>query len=139
MQALPRNDDERLQLWPFPQQVPEGVDRATFWREYRKKMIASAGVCIVLAGNKRDDTGSIVPADGVQQEVEIALSQGKIVVPVGATGHVAMKLWERCRTKQADFLGTADVTAQLNVLGDPTAGVHVLVNAIVEILKQLDR
>jgi hypothetical protein len=52
MQSLSKNDDERLQLWPFPQQVPFGEDRAVFWRQYRERIIANAGVCIVLAGNK---------------------------------------------------------------------------------------
>jgi hypothetical protein len=138
MQSLRRNDDERLQLWPFPQQVPAGTDRAVFWRQYREKMISNAGVCIVLAGNKRVGD-AIVPADGVRQEVEIALAQGKLVVPVGATGHVARELWEQCRTKPAPFLGEANVTNQLQALGDSTADVPNLVANIIDILKWLDK
>jgi hypothetical protein len=117
MQSLRRNDDERLQLWPFPQQVPSGIDRATFWRQYREQMISNAGVCVVLAGNKRvGDT--VVPADGVRQEVEIGQAQGKLIVPVGATGHVAGELWEQCRANPAPFLGSTNVANQLEILGD---------------------
>jgi SLOG family protein/SIR2-like protein len=138
MQSLPRNDDERLQLWPFPQQVPAGTDRAVFWRQYRERMISNAGVCIVLGGNKLV-SGAVVPADGVRQEVEIARSQGKSVIPIGATGYVARELWEQCRADPSAFIGNANVTSQLEILGDSAAGVPALVEAIIEILKQLDK
>lgn len=138
MQSLRRNDDERLQLWPFPQQVPTGVDRVAFWRQYRERMIANAGVCIVLSGNKLV-SGTVVPASGVQQEVEIARAQGKFVIPIGATGHIARELWESCRATPEEFLGKANVAAQLNVVGDTTASVPAIVQAIIDILKQLDR
>ena len=108
MQALNRNDDERLQLWPFPQQVPSGTDRAALWRRYREQMLSNAGVCIVLAGNKLV-SGAIVPADGVKQEAEIARSQGKFIIPIGATGHVAHELWEQCRAKPSDFVGEVNI------------------------------
>jgi len=138
MQSLRRNDDERLQLWPFPQQMPPGTDRATFWRQYREQMISNAGICIVLAGNK-NVSGAIVPADGVRQEVEIARDQGKLVVPVGATGHVARELWERCRANPSDFLGSANVANQLETMGDSSLDVPTLVSAIIDTLKQLDK
>jgi Sir2- and TIR-associating SLOG family/SIR2-like domain len=138
MQALQRNDDERLQLRPFPQQVPAGIDRAAFWRQYRERMMADAGVCIVLAGNKRSAAGAIVPADGVRQEVEIARAQGKAVVPIGATGHVARELWEQARAKPSDFGLSARVAAQIEVLGDASATVVALVDATIAILKDID-
>jgi hypothetical protein len=137
MQSLRRNDDERLQLWPFPQQVPSGTDRAALWRDYRQRIISNAGACIVLAGNKLVD-GAVVPADGVRQEVEIARAQNKHIIPVGATGHVARELWEQCLSKPSDFLGGADVTEQLAVLGDHQSSVPALVQAVVEILRALD-
>jgi hypothetical protein len=101
-------------------------------------MIANAGACIVLAGNKLVD-GAVVLAGGVRQEVEIARSQNKAIIPVGATGHVARELWEQCTAKPSDFLGDVNVAAQVAVLGDPTATVDALAKAIIEILKQLDR
>lgn len=138
IQLLRRNDDERLQLWPFPQQVPAGTDLAAFWREYRQKMISNAGVCVVLAGNKLVD-GKVVPADGVRQEVEIARMQRKYVIPIGATGHVAKELWDACLKTPKDFVGIVDVMTELKVLGDTTAAIPALVQATIDILKKLER
>ena len=138
MHSLNRNDDERLQLWPFPQQVPTGTDRTAYWRRYREQMISNAGVCIVLAGNKRV-SGAIVPADGVRQEVEIARSHGKFVVPVGATGHVAREVWEECQAKPSEFFGSIDIANELGILGDTSVAVGSLVQAIIDILKKLEK
>jgi hypothetical protein len=139
MQALQKNDDERMQLWPFPQTVPAGTDRAAFWKDYRERMMVNAGVCIVLAGNKQDATGAVVMAEGVRQEVEIARATGKVVIPVGATGHVAKELWDLYRSTPADYFGSAYVSKNLDILGDPAADIPVLVQAILDILKQVDR
>jgi hypothetical protein len=138
LQALPRNDDERLQLWPFPQQVPLDTNRAALWRDYRERMMSNAGVCVVLAGNKALD-GAIVAAGGVREEVSIARQQKKPVIPVGATGHVANELWSQCQANPREFVGNADIAAQLSVLGNQHAGVAALVQAVVEALKILDR
>lgn len=138
MSVLQRNDDERLQLWPFPQSVPDDIDRATFWRSYRERIINNAGVCLVLAGNKRLGE-TVIPADGVRQEVEIALSQGKAVIPIGATGHIAMDLWKQCSDNQDKFLGISTVGEQLRVIGDQSQPVQSIVTAVLEILKALDR
>lgn len=138
MQALPRNDDERLQLWPFPQQVPVDTDRVALWRQYRERMISNAGVCVVLAGNKTMD-GAIVAAGGVREEVAIAQRQRKPVIPVGATGHVARDMWDQCQANPREFVGNADIASQLTVLGNQQAGVPALVQAVVEALKKLDR
>ena len=138
MQSLPRNDDERLQLWPFPQSVPEGVDRALFWRGYRERMISNSGVCLVLGGNKAED-GRVVPAGGVREEVEIALSQGKAILPVGVTGHVAKELWDQCIGDPGRFLRLTPAPGALATLGDPAAGIAAWVNAVMEMLKLLDR
>ena len=134
MQALARNDDQRLQLRPFPQAVPEGIDRAEFWKDYRDKMIADAGVCVVLAGNKQDESGAIVLASGVSQETELTRQHGKLVVPVGATGHVARELWDAAVADQQAWFGDHDVCAPLQVLGDESAEPARLVQAVLDIL-----
>lgn len=137
-ESLQRNDDERLQLWPFPQTIPTGVDRTDFWRQYRERMISQAGVCIVLAGNKYEN-GTVVPANGVRQEIEIARKLGKIVLPIGATGHVAREEWDKIKSDIAMYFKCADATQAFGVLGDENAGVESLVKATIDILKQLDR
>jgi hypothetical protein len=140
MQRLKRNDDDRLQLWPFPQTVPAGTDRATMWRNYRERMISQAGACIVLAGNKLVD-GKVVAADGVRQEVEVARAQRKPVIPIGATGHVARELWTDCCGDPASFnLPTDAATAKhLESLGKEDAGAADLAGAAIEVLRTLEQ
>jgi hypothetical protein len=138
MQSLQRNDDERLQLWPFPQSGPAGTDVPKLWHEYRQRMIANAGVCVVLSGNKKvgDD---VVPADGVHKEIAIAQAMGKAVIPVGATGYVAQEHWQRCSTDPAPYFGGVDAGQHFAVIGDTNASVSQLVEAVIAILKLLDR
>jgi len=137
MQSLGRNDDDRLQLWPFPQRVPDGEDRAAFWRGYRERMISNAGVCVVLAGNKLV-SGAVVSADGVRQEVEIARSKGRIIIPVGATGHVARQVWDECRAAPQEWYEKPEIAPALDVLGDGSTPVGSLVQAVIDIIKSLD-
>lgn len=137
MRALPRNDGERLQLWPFPQRVTG--DREAFWRDYRTRMMSHAGVCIVLSGNKKNDVGDVMPAEGVRKEVEIALSQGKAVIPIGATGYVAREIGEAANADPSTFLGDANVSTHLETLGDEGASVQDLASAVIATLRQLDR
>ncbi|TWT95397.1 hypothetical protein Pla108_35450 [Botrimarina colliarenosi] len=137
MQSLRRNDDERLQLWPFPQHVPAGTDLATFWRQYRERMIDDAGICIVLSGNKREE-GGIVPARGVLQEVEIAQNQGKVIIPVGATGHVAKQIWDDAKVSPQKYFGGTDVSAFFEAIGDSTATPDALTRSIIEMIKLFD-
>jgi hypothetical protein len=138
IQSLGRNDDERLQLWPFPQFVPAGVDRTTFWKQYREHMISNSGVCIVLAGNKIE-SGTVVPANGVRQEVEIARSLGKIVIPIGATGHIASEIWDHVRENTNDYYGSLEVMELLDILGNPSSSVESMVQAVIELLKVIDK
>lgn len=92
----------------------------------------------MLAGNKIAD-GAIVPAGGVREEVAIARGQHKPVIPIGATGHVALELWNECKADPSRFVGDADVAASLAVLGDATAKVSALVKAVLDVLKHLDK
>lgn len=138
LQELPRNDDERLQLWPFPQSVPSGTDRAALWKEYRERMISGAGICVVLAGNKLE-SDKVIPANGVHQEVDIARSHNKVVIPVGATGHVAREIWQEMHPNLAEHYGHADVAESFRILGDESASSDSLVAAVIDILTKLDK
>jgi len=138
MQSLPRNDDERLRLWPFPQEVPKDLDRATVWRQYRERLLSNAGICIVLSGNKFNGS-TIQPADGVREEVEIARARGIILVPIGATGHVAREVWDELSGNLTGYYGTAAISESFTLLGDTTASPESIVRATIDVLKKLDR
>ena len=54
-------------------------------------------------GNK-DASGTVVDADGMEEEFELARQLGLHVIPIGASGFVARKLWDRAMADIATFL-----------------------------------
>ena len=119
-----RNLSERLTLRPFPYAVTDPEKRKSRWTSYRKEMISKAGVALFVFGNKADPSGQVVPADGMLEEFEIARSAGLLVVPVGATGHVAKALHKKVADDyQAyfpDVRGLRTALAALEREGTPT-------------------
>ena len=138
IQALPRNDDNRLKLWPFPQGIADSKKRAELWTEYRRRIIGEAGICLVVGGNKMDN-GQVILANGVRKEAQITWDSGKIVLPIGATGHVAKELWDTVRQDPGKYFAGADVSKQLDVLGDSKSSLENMVDAVIEILKKLNK
>jgi len=138
MQALPRNNDERLKLWPFPQGVSDATKRAALWTGYRRRIISEAGICLVVGGNKLEN-GQVIAAGGVREEAKITWDSGKIVLPIGATGHVAKELWDTVKQDPKKYFAGADVSKQLEVLGDSASSVEKLVEAVIDIVKQLNK
>jgi hypothetical protein len=80
---------DQLILRPFPQ----GADAQKQWETYRQEMIAHAGIAVFIFGNKWQ-AGSVVPANGVRREFEIAKANGLLLIPIGATGYMAQELWQ---------------------------------------------
>ena len=78
--------------------------------------------------------GPLFFASGVSQETELTRQHGKLVVPVGATGHVARELWDAAVADQQAWFGDHDVCAPLQVLGDESAEPARLVQAVLDIL-----
>lgn len=128
----------RLFLRPFPQQPPAGMTLSDFWTKYRKEMVAKAGICIFVSGNKPDGTtGNVVDADGVIEEFEIASDLGKYLIPIGATGHAAKKLWERVSSKLDQYFPDGGVKGHFKTLGKESSTNEELVDAVIGILKQV--
>jgi hypothetical protein len=95
--------DRKLFLRPFPQVIPTGFNRASFQRRYREDLIQQAGICVFVGGFKRSE-GSLEPAPGVLQEFEIAKAQGKVLIPVAATGGSAAAIWSQIKNSGAGSL-----------------------------------
>ena len=127
----------RLFLRPFPQQPPTGMTIKDFWTKYRREMMSKAGVCIFLSGNKRDASGNVIESDGVIEEFEIAHSLGKYVIPIGATGHAAHKLWQRVTADLDGFFPRGGVKAHFKVLGNASKTNEQLVEAVMGVLRQI--
>jgi hypothetical protein len=89
-----RHIDYYLTLWPFPQNIEDEVERKRLWHKYRKDMLSEAGIAIFIFGNKYEE-GNIIDSDGLLEEFEIAVSNNIKVIPIGCTGYVSEKLWEK--------------------------------------------
>lgn len=88
-----RLDSDQLVLRPFPQSQSGERQLPELWTEYRRNMLAHAGVALFLFGNKLDKSGAVVFSDGMREEFDIAVSKGLFVIPVGITGSISFQLW----------------------------------------------
>ncbi len=78
--------------------------------------------------------GSVVLSGGVEEEVQIALRLGKPVIPVGMTGNVAQTVWEEAYKAPDRYLPGIDSKAELEMLGNATATVQEIVQAVSSLL-----
>jgi hypothetical protein len=83
---------EQLILRPFPQNEHGKPN----WLAYRKDMISRAGIAIFLFGNKKEGD-TIIDADGVRKEFEIAKAEGIYLFPIGRTGYMSKQLWDEMK------------------------------------------
>ncbi len=89
-----RKLDDYLILRPFPQGIQDPNKRRARWTQYREDLISSVGCAVFVFGNKRQD-GTVVMADGVEEEFSIARASDVKVIPIGATGYMSGELWTR--------------------------------------------
>nr|VFJ55512.1 MAG: SIR2-like domain-containing protein [Candidatus Kentron sp. FW] len=133
--GIPRGEDsERLVVRPFPRVEPENQLRQN--TRHREDLIARSGVLIVMAGNRERAKGSgeTEPSPGVFEEVDIALREGKPVIPIGATGHAAREIWEKAMGNPERYLPGIETKGALEILGDSNATNEALLNAVFELL-----
>lgn len=89
-----RHLDDGLVLHPFPQVVTGTKSKEERNLEYRDEIISHAGLALFVFGNKLNEKGEVVPSDGMFKEFEIAVRNGVVPIPVGATGYASQTLWE---------------------------------------------
>lgn len=89
-----RNLDDLLILRPFPQIQSGSKTIKEVWTQYRNGMISKAGIAIFVFGNKLKGE-DIVDSDGMLEEFEICIANKVIPIPIGATGSVSKKLWNK--------------------------------------------
>lgn len=88
-----KNMNEYLLIHPFPQLTYGHADLKSRWTDYRNNIIKDSGICIFIFGNKLEND-TVVIADGMLEEFEIAKKLGKLIIPVGATAGAAKKIYE---------------------------------------------
>ena len=124
---------ERVLIRPFPGTAPP-ERRVEIFRRHREDLISQVGALVVIAGNKVSSDGSVVLSVGVEEEVQIALRLGKPVIPVGVTGNVAQAVWEAAHKAPGRYLPGIDSKAELDMLGNSTATVQEIVQAVSSLL-----
>lgn len=129
--------EDQLIMRPFPQMPSNGKDLTALWDEYRYRMIGLSGVAIFLFGNKVKD-GTIVNADGVLREFQIAQETGVVTIPLGVTGFMAKELSDKM---QADplthFAKDPWLEEEVARLSDPDADRAKIQQQVLSIIKKL--
>ncbi len=103
-----RSIARNLILRPFP--VSAGLTtRSDTLERYREDLVSQAGVAIFIMGTKAEN-GRIVPLPGMRAEYELARKQRSLVVPVGASGGMAARLWTEARNRIPGIFGPFEAT-----------------------------
>ncbi len=131
---------DRVTLRPFPQGIADPAVRAARWREYRRKMISTAGIALFLFGNRTSIDGATELASGVREEFELAAEAGLALVPAGTTGYVAQELHGEVLGRYDDFYPNRptwkDKFASLGESVDSRTLVNRLIALVVTIAKE---
>jgi hypothetical protein len=136
-----RNLSDRLVLRPFPYSIKDPNKRKERWSSYRHDMISQSGIAVFVFGNRRDDSGAVVSAEGVLEEFKIAKQLGLTIVPVGSTGSVAKGLHSQIEKEFAKYYSTSrnDVRrafTALNKMGQPREVVNRVISFIENITER---
>jgi hypothetical protein len=130
----------RVSFFPFPQQEPKGTTGEAFRSQYRRSILSNAGFAVYISGNRLDPTtNAAITAPGVLEEFKIATQLGTIPIPVGATGWAAHEIWQRVTNQPDRYYGATDVSAPLQILGEPGRGNDEYLAAIFEMIEKLGR
>lgn len=127
--------EDSLIMRPFPRANPDEAIRQKLWEDYRQELISTAGICLVVFGNKRVG-GQIISANGVRREFEIAYQHGLDVVPVGATGYMAKEIWlEMSASMDKYFQGRpTELLDQFTRLGEAAEKPSDLISRILDFI-----
>ena len=92
--------DDYLTMKVFPQFVENPNERKKIWTLWRKDLLSQAGIALFFMGNKivkdpKTGTTSVVLADGMEEEFQIAKELGLKIIPIGASGYKAKELFDR--------------------------------------------
>ncbi|MFK8399914.1 SIR2 family protein [Pseudomonas sp. BGr12] len=132
-----RLDNDQLILRPFPQSQTGVRPLHELWTEYRRNMLAHAGIAIFLFGNKLTTQGRTELSGGIQEEFEIAVENGIFVVPVGITGWKAEQIWHDVMRSfdETKYPHGAKIKQFLQELGDKTTTLQRAIEVILNLLR----
>jgi hypothetical protein len=119
---------DHIWVFPFP-----SLDQPEIIRQhYRHDMISQADTAIFLFGNKLEDI-AVREADGMMMEFEIACHYHSLLIPVGASGYAAEKLWKRVMGQYNNYFDNRDKFKLYERLGDSSLLPEELIELILQI------
>lgn len=134
--------EDLLIVKPFPQFATGDKELPELWEEYRREMLKYAGIAIYIFGNKLDPAKlpqrTIINAQGVRREFDIADEYGIVQIPVKATGYISEQLAELLESKNYNVEPASklqDLYISLNKQMEPDA----IIDAIILILKEINK
>ncbi|MFM9066633.1 MAG: hypothetical protein ACKOUR_04760 [Planctomycetota bacterium] len=75
--------------------------------------------------------------NGVWEEFQIAEKQGLFPIPIGATGHMAKRIWEHVNNDPPRYFPQGGVEQHFATLGKDNSTPAQLVEAVIGVLKRL--
>lgn len=127
--------DGNLLICPFPQGDKK---LKSYWTKLREDLISHTGISIFLFGNKKDGNGNRIDSNGMREEYDISKEHGNLLIPVGATGDMALKLWN----DQMNELSSSHIINKLSPSVDDmnnlkdTKSLNGLLKVIINIVKK---
>ena len=91
-----------------------------------------AGLALFIFGNKEDETGRCVTSNGMIEEFEVAIAQGVIPIPVGATGYASEELWNKVQGNPGLYYPiNPELSDAIKQIGDKSLTDDELINQII--------
>jgi Sir2- and TIR-associating SLOG family len=129
-----------LVLRPFPIGIKDVAKRQATFERYRDDLVAQAGIAVFIMGNKNVD-GKIVNTDGMRLEFQAAKNKDLYVVPVGASGSMALELWKEVMGQINTYFphNEAAVRPLLQAVGDTSGDPEAIIAPLLELIELLSR
>jgi hypothetical protein len=132
--------ENQLIIKPFPQFESGEKKLPILWEEYRQKMILLAGIAIFVFGNKKDENGNIILANGVKREFEIAIQHGLIPIPIATTGYMAKEIFNEISSDYNKyFLGIEWIIPILEELSSSALNSEEIISKVLTIFQKLNK
>jgi hypothetical protein len=127
---------QRLKLFPFPYWHAKEDERKTYYEANRREMAGQAGASIFIAGNKLQGA-DLIESPGVLAEFEEAKKNRHFIIPIGASGHAAKRIWDEVVANPQQFFGDIDVSQELDTVGRVESTNESMVGAALSVLKKV--
>jgi hypothetical protein len=114
------------------------MEMNAFLRAYRDGLISQAGLCVFVCGLKAAPGAAPVIADGVMAEFESAKRLRRLLLPIGATGGAAKKIWDEVATDLARLCPHIS-RKDFALLNDPKQTPQALANIVGKVITAADK